>query len=574
MVLQSHDGGLRRPEPLIRDEPSGFQEAGPLLRVRLLGHMRAEDAAGRSVLPRSRKAKAVLAILALAAPTAVLRTRITALLWSRRAKEQARASLRQAFHELQRALGPERAALLRADRHTLAMMDHRLWVDVRMRRISWTAEREVLEPFQATLLDDLDGLDPAFDAWLTAERDRLSQQRPTAASLPPPSSGIRLAVLPVRQLDGHRLDARLSGLAEEMTAAISRFRWITCVPATSSLADGISQTEYLLDSALQCCGDRIRLIVRLLDVLSGSNVIWAGRFDRQLGDLLTLQAEIVGEIAAQIDPELLLCEGDRRSRVPLAEPNANDLTLRAIPGIYRLERRAFHAAGELLASAVNLEPRNAAAHAWWAYWHVILVGQAWSQDPAAATVRAGELAERAVTLDPGNARALTLVGHVRGFLHKRPEEARALHEKALSLNSNLPIAWCLFGLTHSYLGNHEAAIEQIRHAQRLSPHDPHAFFFDMALMMPHFLRGEFEQALALGRRAVELNPGFSSTYKGYLATLGHLGRHEEAARVCTRLLCLEPGFSVRNAIERSPMRRGSDLALYADGLRRAGLPEH
>ena len=44
----------------------------------------------------------------------------------------------------------------------------------------------------------------------------------------------------------------------------------------------------------------------------------------------------------------------------------------------------------------------------------------------------------------------------------------------------------------------------------------------MALMMPHFLRGEFEQALVLGRRAVELNPGFTSTYKGYLATLGQL----------------------------------------------------
>jgi hypothetical protein len=44
-----------------------------------------------------------------------------------------------------------------------------------------------------------------------------------------------------------------------------------------------------------------------------------------------------------------------------------------------------------------------------------------------------------------------------------------------------------------------------------SPHDPHAFFFDMALMMPHFLRGEFDKALAHGRRAVELDPGFTST---------------------------------------------------------------
>ena len=95
----------------------------------------------------------------------------------------------------------------------------------------------------------------------------------------------------------------------------------------------------------------------------------------------------------------------------------------------------------------------------------------------------------------------------------------------------------------------------------------------MALMMPYFLRGEFEKALSSGRRAMELNPSFTSTYKGYLATLGQLGREGEAARVMARLLELEPGFCVRSALERSPMTRLIDQNLYAEGLRRAGLPE-
>jgi len=92
-------------------------------------------------------------------------------------------------------------------------------------------------------------------------------------------------------------------------------------------------------------------------------------------------------------------------------------------------------------------------------------------------------------------------------------------------------------------------------------------------MMPHFLQGDFDRAVSVGRRAVELNPGFTTTYKGYLATLGHLRRDAEAARVRTRLLALEPGFCVRNALERSPMTRQADLDLYAEGLRRGGLPE-
>jgi hypothetical protein len=39
------------------------------------------------------------------------------------------------------------------------------------------------------------------------------------------------------------------------------------------------------------------------------------------------------------------------------------------------------------------------------------------------------------------------------------------------------------------------------------------------------------------------------------------------------LLILEPDFSIKGAVERSPMTRQVDLALYAEGLRRAGLRE-
>src|SRR5579863_9927310 len=91
--------------------------------------MQVQDASGRSVLPRSRKTRGVLVVLALAAPRPVLRSRLTSLLWSQRQKEQARASLRQSVHELQLALGTCAATLLRADRNHLMLLDDRLWVD-------------------------------------------------------------------------------------------------------------------------------------------------------------------------------------------------------------------------------------------------------------------------------------------------------------------------------------------------------------------------------------------------------------------------------------------------------------
>ena len=185
----------------------------------------------------------------------------------------------------------------------------------------------------------------------------------------------------------------------------------------------------------------------------------------------------------------------------------------------------------------------------------------------------GRLATRAITLDPADARALAIAGHVRAYLHHNLEEAMELHERALELNPNLPIAWALSGLAHTYAGLHEEAIRRIHRARELSPHDPHGFFFDMALMMPHLLRGDFETVVELGRRALALNPALTSTYKGMLSALGHLGRTAEAAAMRPQLLALDPSIQIRNTVARTPLTRAEDRALYAEGLRKAGLPE-
>ena len=139
---------------------------------------------------------------------------------------------------------------------------------------------------------------------------------------------------------------------------------------------------------------------------------------------------------------------------------------------------------------------------------------------------------------------------------------------------NLALAWCFSGLSHFYLGRHEEALRRIHQAIRLSPSDPHVFFFDMALILPYLMSGDCASAVEAGRRAVELNPLFSSAYKGYLAALGWMHPTREAREVLDRLLALEPDFSIEAAVERSPLTRSEDIARYADGLRRAGLREH
>jgi DNA-binding SARP family transcriptional activator len=376
----------------------GTAIADPLLCLKLFGPMQALDAVGRNILPRSRKTRAVLAVLALAAPKPVLRSRLTGLLWSQRAREQARGSLRQSVHELQRALRPGAGTLLQTDRHHLALSDNGLWVDVCVATGAAVTDPAGVQVFQSTLLD---GLDPAFDGWLGEQRQRVKQlalsvteavlaaasetkarivaaeqlltidrvhesawqtlirahlelgnrdaarlafercsttlshaglapSRETEAlvrSTSPAPKGtkaraagkaIRLCVMHPRALDRSGMDALLPGLAEEITAAVSRFRWISCF-VDASHANQISPSQrdpavvYLLDSTLQRSGKRSRIIVRLLDLHAGSDVIWARRFDRELDDVLMLQGELAAEVAAQIDPELLLREGEGRT---------------------------------------------------------------------------------------------------------------------------------------------------------------------------------------------------------------------------------------------------------------------
>ncbi|MFN6998778.1 MAG: tetratricopeptide repeat protein, partial [Elioraea tepidiphila] len=148
-----------------------------------------------------------------------------------------------------------------------------------------------------------------------------------------------------------------------------------------------------------------------------------------------------------------------------------------------------------------------------------------------------------------------------------------LHERALSLNPNLPMAWVFSGVAHAYRGDHAEALQRITRYRRLSPMDPHAFLFDTALMIPHLLLGEHEQVVALGMQVTEMNPGLSAAWKPYLAALGHLGRKAEAAEALLRLLAIEPGFTIRRFLATAPFAREADRQHYAEGLRLAGVPE-
>ena len=639
----------------------------------LIGQMEAWTLTSENVLPAGRKTRALLAVVALSSPRPALRGRLAELLWSRRPEEQARASLRQEIHRLLETLTPAGTEILQVTRDHLSLRPGAVWVDVEEVMRATTDQPASLSLLDGDLLEDLDGIDPTFDAWLTTERERLRDRartvaeallreqiepeaaipaaqrllqidrahegawralmrahaergergmaiqsydrcravlaelldaspsvetqkllaeirgpsgsrmplRPPAPPSPPakpeppvaaepeepppilePKSqevrpsrgGTHVGVMPLQLVGTTEEEAHLApGLAEEITTALARFRWMFVV-ASNSLGRFAAETrdetairrtfgiDFLLDGSIQKVRNRMRITVRLLDLRAGNQVVWARRFDRQSNDILSLQDEIAAEVVAQIDPEILLIEAKRSASRPPVDATAYDLMLRAIPLIGRMERGPFMQAGEHLSRAIALEPDYAAAYAWYAYWHIFLVGQGWADDPNAMMEEAGELAERAIVLDPFDARGLAIAGHVRAFLHRRLREAATLHERALSLNPNLAMAWALSAITYAYLGEPDEAERRNNRYKKLSPMDPYAFIFDGFFTVIHLLKRDYESAVVAGRAVTQMNSSLSAGFKPYLAALGHLGRSQEAAVARRRLLAVMTGL--------------------------------
>jgi TolB-like protein/Tfp pilus assembly protein PilF len=150
------------------------------LQVRLLGGFEARLDSGPELALKGRKAQALLAYLAAAPGVARSRDGLTGLLWSDRAEEQARGSLRQALAELRRALDGADPAPLDAGREAVTLDSRAVDSDVaELERLIAEGGPDSLslaaELYRGELLEGFGTADPAFEDWLAVERARLGE---------------------------------------------------------------------------------------------------------------------------------------------------------------------------------------------------------------------------------------------------------------------------------------------------------------------------------------------------------------------------------------------------------------
>jgi len=666
-----------------------YLPARPIVRIHLLGSMRATSYLGDDVLPRAKKARAALAYLCLTPGARASRTRIATTLWDRVSANQARASFRHALFEVTSAMGPLDAELLAPAQASVRLNAELCWIDaLALVKSPYSdpatrADLAVLCPGE--LLEGFDDISDSFGEWLGKERvrfkerlaaslgtilqqidrgdfdpkqvetvarrlisfdpthqdawnalmralakmgereqalreyercrealwktarikplsetqqlgERIRAQAPeTGIRIPPPAPTaaqrtathihkpapgrhrLRVGVLSFRETDWKKEKGLGLSLSREIAVGLARFRWFDVI-TPESLRPHLSTTgqyeyadlDYLIDGSISGSGRQLQIAVRMLDLAGQAQPVWSERFDIALSHLHRLDELVTTRIVARIDPVILHIEGRPKRR---ARYGATGLLLLAIPMIFSMQRKQYEEAGRLIEEALVKEPDNAMAEAWAALWHLFYIGQGWAKDIDRTTQKVQQHALRAITLDPENAEALGIYAHSCSRRLKDFDRALLFFDRALRLNPSLAFNWALSAATYCYIGEPDIALQRLHRYHQLALGAPDLYCVETLYTIAYTFKGDYERAVLVGQRTVKANPNFVAGYKPLIASLGHLGRRDEAQVHVRTLLSLEPNFTVERFGEIYSIKKPSDRERYMAGLRLAGVPE-
>jgi DNA-binding SARP family transcriptional activator/TolB-like protein len=168
-----------------RVQDRAYVPSRPIVRIHLLGSMRATSYLGEDVLPRAKKAHAVLAHLCLTPGARASRTRMATLLWDRVSANRARGNFSQALFELTSAMGPLAGELISTAQATVRLNIDVCWIDalalMKSPYADPTTRGDLAVLCPGELLEGYDELSESFSEWLSKERIRFKER--LAASL-------------------------------------------------------------------------------------------------------------------------------------------------------------------------------------------------------------------------------------------------------------------------------------------------------------------------------------------------------------------------------------------------------
>ena len=422
--------------------------------------------------------------------------------------------------------------------------------------------------------------------WLWSGRHAGPEVSAVSSSTQPFSAPrLSIVVLPFANLSNDpEQEYFADGITDDLTTDLSRIQGSLVIARNTAFsykgkpvdAKQIGRelgVRYVLEGSVQRSGKQARINTQLIDTETGAH-LWAERFDRDIGDLFSLQNEITARIANALQGQLAIAE----SRHPTNNPDAVDYILRGRAVLTNpISRENYDQAEEYFGKALALDPRSVDAAAWLAVALTVRVTDELSDDPEVDLHRAEQLAGQALAAAPN----LGLAHYAKAQVLRAQslfKEAIPEYETAIALDpSRVPayahLAWCKF-LT----GSVDEALPYFEHAIRLNPSGPGIAPWYGRMGVVQLLESQTDAALASLEKASGENARLPFVHAYLAAAYALKGQGERAQAELAEAQRLSKAYSSVANVEKSswfdnPKIRASAEATYFPGLRKAGLPE-
>lgn len=321
-----------------------------------------------------------------------------------------------------------------------------------------------------------------------------------------------LAVLPLHNLSGDPAQEYFSdGMTDELISEVARIRSLRVISRTSVMLYKASskslpviakelRVDAVLEGSVLRVGDRVRINTQLIYSAEDRH-LWSGRYERDLRDIVQLQAEVAQSIATHIlkvmEPGEVSQAAVRRVHPPAYEAYLKGNFFRDKLNPLDLEKSiAF------FTQAIALDPAYAPAYGALArcYQFVAIFGM---RQPAEVFLEVRTNAQKALDLDTTVAAAHVAMASVRVFDSWDWAAAEAECRRAVELNPGYSFTHGHLADYLSILGRHNEAIAEFGRALELDPISPEYNSWN-ALMLYRARR--YDESIAACRKVLEVDP--------------------------------------------------------------------
>ena len=530
--------------------------------LQLLGGFALRDPKGKLVDIPSKKARALLALLAIAENGERTRSWLQDHLWSRGSSQD---SLRKELSSLRTLLGSFDLDPLPKDvprdmvRLNLACFD----IDVRSRAIK--SKGEFLEGLDITHEHN-------FEEWLRETRAYFDSIVPDPLEVTHSSPEIARHTSPSRVCVGispmiwdtanHVNDAKKVILSDSLDRVVKSLlssggielfdhRFSSPVPNVLN-ASASKNPQVLLLPRVTETSNQLVLTVEL--ILNETNqVICAHRNEFELNklDLLLEDPSLMTPLVAETVDEILFALYRRGPEMmPEDECSVLKLTNEAIAGMFGLSFTGLDRARLSLDKAIETLPESV-IYAWRAYLSAHQIDDPRVVDLKQIQKEARYYSRRAIELDRYNPLTLSLLTHVYAFTLREFDIASDYIQQAKALGSDHIMTYDSDALLNLYLGQLPQSKTSALQAIQLSRFLPFKYMFITSLCMIDARAGDYESAIAAGEKSLRLQPATSD--RPYPPTIRYLaesyaryGKKDKALELVNNLNNANRGCSVND----------------------------